>query len=86
LGTVVFVIEIVVPSAATSFVASAPVPTRPLTPKNGMVTVYASPVSGFDVISPSNGGRPVVLLIITTALAPAFCPKIARATRAHTPR
>jgi hypothetical protein len=51
-----------------------------------MVTVYCSPVSGFEVISPSNGGNPAELLIITTAAAPAFCPKIARATRAHVPR
>src|SRR5882757_7918516 len=45
--------------------------TGPFTPKNGMVTVNGSPVSGFDVISPSNGGRLLALLIITTAAAPA---------------
>src|SRR5436190_2961151 len=59
---------------------------RPRTPTNGMVTTYGSPVSGFMVIGPSNGGRLVALLIITTAAAPAFWPKMARATRAHVPR
>ncbi len=29
---------------------------RPRTPKNGIVTVYCSPVSGFEVIGPSKGG------------------------------
>ena len=28
-------------------------------PRNGMVTVKGSPVSGFDVIGPSNGGKPI---------------------------
>ena len=45
-----------------------------------------SPVSGFSVIGPSKGGSDVALLIITTAAAPACWPKIARATRAQTPR
>ena len=41
-----------------------------------MVTVYSSPVSGFPVIFPSNGGKEVALLIMITAAAPAFWPKI----------
>src|SRR5438552_654583 len=40
---------------------------RPRTPRNGIVTVKASPVSGFEVIVPSNGGKPVALFTITTA-------------------
>src|SRR5262245_25177516 len=46
----------------------------PATPRNGIVTLNCSPVSGFDVIGPSNGGRPGALLISTTAAAPAFWP------------
>ena len=69
------------PSAATS------APVSPLrTPRNGIVTLCCSPVSGFEVIGPSNGGKPVPLLIITTATSPASSPKTARATRAHVPR
>src|SRR5882724_3362943 len=57
------------------------------TPKNGIVTVYASPGgSGLPVMGPSNGGNPPALLSITTAAAPAFWPKTARATRAQVPR
>src|SRR5258706_12238362 len=51
-----------------------------------MVTTNGSPVSGFDVIGPSNGGNVVALLIMTTAAAPACWPKIARDTRAQVPR
>ncbi len=58
----------------------------PRTPKNGIVTVNSSPVSGFDRIGPSNGGKVDALLIIATAAAPACSPKTARATRAHVPR
>jgi hypothetical protein len=77
----------VAPSASARLLPSEfAVFARPLTPKNGMVTLYCSPVSGFEVIGPSNGGRLVELLIITTAAAPAFWPKTARATRAQVPR
>src|SRR5947199_6744340 len=34
----------------------------PLTPRNGIVTLKASPVSGLEVIGPSNGGKLVALL------------------------
>src|SRR5512140_170986 len=57
-----------------------------LTPRNGMVTVNGTPSSGLNVIGPSNGGRPATLFTITTAAAPACCPKMAFATRAQTPR
>src|SRR5438128_1122816 len=60
--------------------------TRGSTPRNGMVTVCCSPVSRLSVIGASNGGRPLALLIITTAAAPASSPKTARATRAQVPR
>src|SRR5687767_12267434 len=59
---------------------------QPRIPKNGIVTVNGIPVSGFEVICPSNGGNPESVLIIATAAAPACSPKIARATRAHVPR
>src|SRR3954469_22350551 len=58
----------------------------PRTPRKGMVTLNCSPVSGLPVIGPSKGGRPPLLLIISTAAAPACCPKTARATRAQVPR
>src|SRR2546422_4455834 len=58
----------------------------PLTPRNGIVTLKASPVSGLEVIGPSNGGKLVALFTITTAAAPACWPKIAFATRAQVPR
>src|SRR5262249_54542926 len=45
-----------------------------------------SPVSGLDVMFPSNGGKPAALLAMITAAAPACCPKIAFATRAQVPR
>jgi hypothetical protein len=45
------------PLASLSLAPSDVVPVgRPRTPKNGMVTLNGSPVSGFDVIGPSNGG------------------------------
>ena len=69
------------PSAATSAAVSAI-----RTPRNGIVTLCCSPVSGFEVIGPSKGGYPLALLIITTAASPASSPKTARATRAHEPR
>src|SRR5436190_21321179 len=79
--------EIAMPSRCTRAKPSdVLVVARPFTPKNGMVTVYCSPVSGFSVICPSKGGRVLALLIITTAAAPACWPKMARATRAQTPR
>ena len=69
------------PSAASRACPSAePLPataglgTGPTTPRNGMVTSAASPVSGFCVILPSNGGKVLSVLIITTAAAPAACP------------
>ena len=40
---------------------------------------------GSEVILPSNGGKPAVLLAITTAAAPAACPTYALWTRAHGP-
>src|SRR6266850_1100504 len=76
------------PSAAASLSASlalAP-PRTPRTPKNGIVTWYGAPVSGFEVMLPSYGGNVVEVLIKATAAAPACCPKIARATRAQVPR
>src|SRR5215831_2186462 len=57
-----------------------------VTPRNGMVTVKGTPVSGFDVIVPSKGGSPAALLTISTAAAPACWPKSAFATRAQVPR
>ena len=75
------------PSAARSRPPSdAGLVGRPRTPRNGIVTLNGTPVSGFEVIGPSTGGRPVSLLTITTARAPACWPKIAFATRAHVPR
>src|SRR5215472_9695350 len=56
------------------------------TPRNGMVTLCCSPVSGLEVIGPSNGGKPAVLLIIATAASPASSPNTALATRAQVPR
>src|SRR6266849_220840 len=56
------------------------------TPRNGIVTLNRSPVSGFPVMGPSNGGSPAALLITSTAAAPACCPNTARATRAQVPR
>ena len=44
------------------------------TPRNGIVTVNCSPVSGLLVIWPSNGGSVVALLIMSTAAAPACWP------------
>ena len=38
---------------------AAPRPSTDGTPRNGMVTVYCSPVSGLPVIGPSNGGKRV---------------------------
>src|SRR5262245_41441388 len=61
-------IEIDTPSRATSLLPSEfGFDNSPRAPKNGMVTTKFSPVSGFCVICPSKGGRPAVLLIITTA-------------------
>src|SRR6185312_10172166 len=78
---------IVTPSRSTSAAPSElAVAAGPRTPKNGMVTLNCSPVSGFPVIGPSNGGSVPSVLIITTAAAPACWPKTARATRAHVPR
>src|SRR5258708_5028563 len=71
------------PSAARSAAVSA---ARLRTPRNGIVTLCCSPVSGFCVIGPSKGGKAAELLIITTAASPASSPKTARATRAHVPR
>ena len=69
------------PSAAARL---APSPLR--TPRNGIVTLCRSPVSGLVLMGPSKGGKPVALLIITTAAAPASSPNTARATRAQVPR
>ena len=80
---VIAVVEAV--SAARSATASGLVG-GPKMPRNGMVTVNGIPVSGFERIGPSNGGKLATLLIIATAAAPACWPKTARATRAHTPR
>src|SRR4029077_16081970 len=65
------------PSAATNAAVSAL-----CTPRNGIVTLCCSPVSGFEVIGPSNGGKPAEVLIITTAASPASTPKTARETPA----
>jgi hypothetical protein len=43
----------------------------PATPTKGMVTTYGIPVSGLEVILPSNGGSPAALLPMITAAAPA---------------
>ncbi len=56
------------------------------TPRNGIVTVKPSPVSGLLVIRPSYGGYPSSVFTIRTAAAPACWPKIAFAARAHVPR
>src|SRR5215218_6016850 len=86
-GTVVALVDTAVVAATRlSPSAVAAGPSTPFTPRNGIVTVYSSPVSGFEVIFPSNGGKSAEVLIMTTATAPAFWPKIARATRAHVPR
>src|SRR4029077_14665179 len=53
------------PSAATNAAVSAL-----WTPRNGIVTLCCSPVSGFEVIGPSNGGKPAEVLVITTPAAP----------------
>jgi len=75
------------PSAARNLPESdAAFVNGPLAPRNGIVTVYCSPVSGSDVIWPSNGGRLLALLAMITAIAPAFWPRIAFETRAQTPR
>ena len=50
------------------------------------MTTNCSPLSGLEVIGPSNGGKLVALFAMTTAAAPAFWPQIAFATRAQTPR
>src|SRR5262249_24074160 len=68
-GSDLFVNPMGWPSAAVTAAPSAED-----TPKNGMVTVKSSPVSGFWVIFPSNGGSPAALLIKRTAAAPAFSP------------
>src|SRR5512138_3967456 len=80
---VVFVRPAAPPSAASSALRFAVLSG---TPRNGIVTVYFSPVSGFPVIGPSYGGKADELFSMTTAAAPAFCPKTARATRAQVPR
>src|SRR5262249_21143920 len=59
------------PSAAVHFE-----PSDSRTPRNGIVTVNCSPVSGLFVIGPSNGGSELSVFTITTAAAPAFWPKI----------
>src|SRR5262245_24444742 len=69
LASVIDVRVTLLPSSAT---IAAPLVLR--APRNGMVTVNASPVSGLDVIAPSKGGNVVALLIISTAAAPAFWP------------
>ena len=75
------------PSAARRRALSVPgVENGPRAPRNGIVTVYCSPVSGSDVIWPSNGGSGAALLAMITAIAPAFWPRIAFETRAQTPR
>src|ERR1700716_4154074 len=33
----------------------------PFTPRNGIVTLKGTPLSGLDVIGPSNGGKPAAL-------------------------
>src|SRR4051812_2551981 len=65
----------------------------PVTPRNGIVTLYEKPpksggpaASGSLVIGPSYGGDSVELLTMITPAAPACWPKIAFATRAHVPR
>src|SRR3979490_987282 len=47
------------------------------TPKKGIVT---------PLIGPSSEGYPADVLIMATAAAPWFCPKMARLMRAQTPR
>ena len=77
---VVFVTVVaVVETAVVAWIRRSPSsdragPSTPLTPRNGIVTVYGTPVSGFDVIWPSNGGNALDVLIITTATAPACWP------------
>src|SRR5215470_15908221 len=83
LASVVPVSVTVLPSRPATVAGIVP---EPLAPRNGMVTMNCSPVSGLEVMLPSNGGKPVALLIMSTAAAPAFCPKMARATRAQVPR
>src|SRR5918995_5409330 len=87
-ATVVLASVALVPAAATRLSGSAVAagPSTPRTPRNGMVTVNGSPVSGLEVMGPSNGGNPASVLIIATAAAPACWPKMARATRAQVPR
>src|SRR5258705_1754908 len=75
-------VNVAVPPSAALHLA----PSVDVTPRNGIVTVNCWPVSGLLVIGPSNGGNVAALLTMTTAAAPASCPKIARATRAQVPR
>src|SRR6266513_4961605 len=79
---------VAVPSATSfSFAPSDDgVVSRPLTPRNGIVTLKGVPSSGLAVIGPSNGGKPTALFTITTTAAPACWPKMAFATRAQVPR
>ena len=68
LETVVLFTVVVEPDAARSLAPSeVGVVARPRTPMNGIVTVKGSPVSGFEKIGPSNGGKEVELLTIATA-------------------
>src|SRR5215475_2800924 len=63
-----FAVSVAVPpSAAIHFDASPDV-----TPRNGIVTLNCSPVSGLFVIGPSYGGSVFALSTMTTAAAPAF--------------
>src|SRR5882762_2239393 len=78
---------VAVPSATVrSFAPSVDPVAGPFTPRNGIATLKGMPSSGFEVIGPSNGGKPPALFTITTAAAPACWPKIAFATRAQVPR
>ena len=80
-------------SAAASVVLAAAIRARasalsavcelPRTPTSGMVTML--PVTG-SKMSPSNTPNVVSLLISATAAAPCRWPKMARSTRAQTPR
>ncbi len=57
-----------VPDAARSLAPSeVGVVASPRTPMNGIVTVNCSPVSGWEKIGPSNGGRLVLVSTIATA-------------------
>ena len=59
-------VTVIVPPSAALIAA----PSASETPKNGISTSAAAPVSGFEMILPSNGGNAFALLTIRTAAAP----------------